>query len=349
VAYRTHSFEERLMTQTSREVRLATVPSGLPRAEDFEVVEVPLPVPGEGEVLVRNRFFHVFAALRTLLGGGVEGTPYPPILPGGTLFGAAIGEVVTAPDGSGLRPGELVSHWLGWRDYAVLATADCTPLGDALPDPVAHLAQGRTAYGALTRGVKVESGDTVFVSGGAGSVGSLAGRIARLLGAGRVVGSTGSPEKAKRMVAELGYDAALVSGEGPLPEQLAAAAPGGIDVLFDNVGGEDLRAAVAAARRGARFVLVGALSGQLATDGSGTSAPVELDVYQLILKQITMRGYSAMGDPDVQPEWIDRFGGWLRSGAIDFPYVRVEGIEQAPRALYEAMTGRHLGTVVVAL
>jgi NADPH-dependent curcumin reductase CurA len=334
------------MPDTSREVRLVAQPERLPEPADLAVVHTPLPVPGEGEVLVRNRFFHVFAALRTLMGGSVAGAPFPALRPGDTLFGAAIGEVVTAPEDSGVRPGDLVAHLRGWREYA--AVADYTPLDPAgLPDPVAHLAPGRTAYGALTRAAKVRPGDTVFVSGGAGSVGSLAGRLARLLGAGRVIGSTGSPAKAARMVAELGYDAAVVRGGEPLESQLAEAAPDGIDVLFDNVGGEDLRAAIATARTGARFVLVGALSGQLSAHGPGTTAPVELDTFPLIVKQITMVGYGA--PPGLQEEWLERFGGWLRSGDLTFPYVRVEGIDQAPQALHDVTHGRHVGTVVVAL
>ena len=332
-----------------REVRLAAVPSGLPEPEDFVIVETPLPVPGPGQVLVRNRFFHVFTALRTLLGGSVEGAPMPGLTPGDALPGPAIGEVVTAPADSGLRPGDLVSHWLGWREYAAPAAAECVPLNDVLPDPVAHLAQGRTAYGALKHGARIRTGDVVFVSGGAGSVGSLAGQVARLLGASRVIGSTGSPDKAERMRAEFGYDAVVVRGAGPLAGQLAKAAPDGIDVLLDNVGGEDLRAAVAVARQGARFVLVGALSGQLAEHGDGTTAPVELDSFQLIVKQITMLGYSALGGTDLRKEWLDRFGGWLRDGEITFPHVRVAGIEHAPRALHDMLSGRHVGTVVVAL
>ncbi|MGI8329328.1 zinc-binding dehydrogenase [Actinomadura scrupuli] len=130
---------------------------------------------------------------------------------------------------------------------------------------------------------------------------------------------------------------------------MAKAAPGGIDVLLDNVGGEELRAAVAVARKGARFVLVGALSGQLSEHGTGTTAPVELDSFQLIVKQITMLGFSASGLPGVQAEWTDRFAGWLRSGDIRFPHVRVAGIDGAPRALHDMMSGRYLGTVVVAL
>ncbi|MDN3359143.1 NADP-dependent oxidoreductase [Actinomadura sp. DC4] len=337
------------MPDSAREVRLVAVPDGVPTPQDFEVVETPPPVPGPGEALVRNRYFHVFTALRTLLGGSIEGAPLPGLSPGDTLFGPAIGEVVTAPADSELNPGDLVSHWLGWREYATPAVATCVRLTGDLPDPVAHLAQGRTAYGALTRAARVRPGDVVFVSGGAGSVGSLAGQIARLLGASRVIGSTGSPEKAERMVAEFGYDAVVVRGAGPLAGRLAEAAPEGIDVFFDNVGGEDLQAAVAVARPEARFVLVGALSGQLAARGAGTTAPVELDSFRLIVKRIRLTGYSGMGDPETEKEWLEHFGGWLRSGEITFPHVRVAGIEHAPQALHDMMSGRHAGTVVVTL
>ncbi len=302
-----------------------------------------MPVPGADEALVRNKYFHVFAALRTLLGGGVEGAPFPPIHPGDTLFGAAVGEVVSAPPGSGLHPGDLVSHWLGWREFAVVPVVQCRPLGDSLPDPAAHLAQGRTAYSALLQS-RLRAGETVFVSGGAGAVGSMAAQIAHLLGAGRVIGSTSSPAKATRLENELGYDAALLRGE-PLVEQLVRAAPEGIDVVVDNVGGEQLRAALVVARPGARFVLVGALAGQLSPDGRGTTAPIELDTYQLILKRIAISGL----DNTVDTDWTAQFGSWLRQGAINFPHVRVAGIENAPRALSDTIEGRHVGTVIVEL
>ena len=337
------------MPDTSREVRLAVQPDGLPEPEHFEIVQVPVPVPGDGEVLVRNRFFHVFPALRTLMGGGVEGAPYPPLRPGDTLFGKAVGEVVSAPSGSGLRPGDLVRHWLGWRDYAAVPVEQCTPLGDALPDPAAHLNHGATAYAALAREGRLRPGETVFVTGGAGGVGSLAGQIARNLGAGRLVGSTGSPDKAERLVTGFGYDAAVLRGGRPIAEQLAETAPDGLDVVVDNVGGEQLAAAVAAARPGARIVLVGSLSGQLAPDGSGTTAPAEIDTYRMIIKGVELRGIGTGNDPAADAEWTRRFGGWLRSGEITFPHVRVPGMANAPRALHEAISGRHAGTVIVEL
>ncbi|QMU69732.1 NADP-dependent oxidoreductase [Streptacidiphilus sp. P02-A3a] len=338
---------------TCREVRLAARPDGLPGPEHFTLVRTPLPVPGAGQVLVRNRFFRVSASLRMMISEGaeqVEGVPFPALRPGDPLAEEAVGEVVSAPAGSGLHPGDLVSHHLGWREYAVLAPAACTRLDQALPDPVAHLGHGWTAYAALTRGVELRPGDTVFVSAGGSAIGSMAGQIARLLGAGRVIGSTGSRSKAERLVGELGYDAAVVrDADQPLAEQLAAAAPDGIDVFLDNVGGEQLRAAVGAARQGARFVLVGALSGQLAAHGAGRTAPVELDSFPLLLKKITMRGYSADDNPEARAEWTERFGGWLRSGGISFPHVRISGLDQAPNALLDVIAGRHLGTVVVEL
>ncbi|AJF64254.1 MDR family NADP-dependent oxidoreductase [Streptomyces vietnamensis] len=336
---------------THREIRLRTRPErGLPAPEHLALVQTDLPVPAPGEVLVRNRWFAVSAAVRTLIGGGLKGAPFPPLEPGDPLVGAAVGEVVSAPDDSGLRPGDLVSHWHGWREYAAVPAAGRTPLGDSLPDPVAHLSQGRTAYAALTRGTEVRAGDTVLVTGGAGAVGTMAGQIARLLGAGRVIGSTGSPAKAERLVTELGYDAVVVRGApASFPAQLAEAAPEGVDVLLDTVGGEQLSAAVAAARPGARAVLVGALSGQLDPEGTGATARVELDSYPLVLKRVSLRGFSPLDHPETEAEWRGRFGDWLRAGEITFPHVRVAGMDRAAEALREVMEGRHLGTVVVEL
>jgi NADPH-dependent curcumin reductase CurA len=312
---------------------------------DLLVVETPEPIAGPGQALVRNRYFTVFAALRTLLAGSVPGAPFPGLRDGDPLFGPAVGEVVTAPEDSGLRPGDLVQHMLGWRTHAVAPAGSFPPIGDTLPDPVAHLAQGVTACGALTRAAPVRPGDTVFVTGGAGAVGSMAGQVARLLGAGRVVGSTGSAWKAERMRSELGYDAVVVRGV----DRLAQAAPDGVDVVFDNVGGDDLRAALEVANPSARVALVGALSGQLDPGGPGTVAPVEIDTYQLILKRITLSGYSAHGDGSVRSEWIERFAGWLHDGVISFPNTLVEGIAESPRKLHDVLTGRHLGTVIVAV
>ncbi|QIZ00444.2 NADP-dependent oxidoreductase [Streptomyces sp. S1D4-11] len=337
------------LPRTVREVRLTAVPGGLPAREHFAVVETPLPEPKAGQVLVRNRHFLVFPGLRTLIGGEVDGLPLPRLRTGDVLFGPAVGEVVAALTDGPLRPGVAVAHMLGWREYALVSAAECTPLDGVLPDPVAYLSPGSAAYGALTRLAEVRPGDVVFVTGAAGAVGSLAGQIARLLGAGRVIGSTGSPEKAERLVSELGYDAVVLRGAGSVAAQLGQAAPEGIDVLVDTVVSEQLTAALAAARQGARFALVGTLSGQMSAHRDGGSAPVEIDAFRLVVKGVSLRGYSGADHPEVEKEWTSRFGDWLRSGAISFPHTRIEGIDRAPQALRELIEGRHFGAVVVEL
>ncbi len=337
---------------TSREVKLARRPADTPGPEHFEIVTSAMPRPGAHDVLVRNRWFRVSISARLMMSAGaqdIKGIPFPPINPGDTLSDGAIGEVVSAPTDSGLRPGDLVAHHCGWREYAAVPLTLCVPLPPGPVDPVAYLGHGWTAYAALTRGIQVRRGDTVFVSSGAGAIGSMAGQIARQLGAARVIGSTSSRAKAAWMKAELGYDSVIVGGGAAIAEQLAAAAPEGIDVYVDMVGGEQLRAAAEAARPGARFVLLGTLSAELAPKGATKVAPVELDSFQLIVKGVTLRGYSADDDPDAFDEWTQRLAAWRRDGAIHLPSSKFSGIESAPRALHEACMGRLRGLVYVEL
>ncbi|AUY48429.1 NADP-dependent oxidoreductase [Streptomyces sp. CB01881] len=332
---------------TAREVRLRTAPDGLPTPAHFALVETPLAAPGGGEVLVRNRAFLVFPGLRTLIGGELGDLPLPRILPGHALFGPALGEVLAAPAGGPLRPGDLVTHMQGWRDHAVGDAAGFTPVDGTLPDPVALLSPASAGYGGLTRSAGVRAGDVVLVTGAAGAVGTIAGQVARLLGASRVIGTTGSPAKAKRLTAELGFDAVLVRGAGPIGEQLAGAAPDGIDVLLDTVGGEQLTAAVGAARPGARFALVGALAGQMAPDRRGGSSPAVVDTFRLLSQGVTVRGFRGQDHPGLEAEWRQRFGDWLRTGELTFPWTAVPGLNRAPEALPQLIEGRTFGATIV--
>ncbi|BAJ27707.1 putative oxidoreductase [Kitasatospora setae KM-6054] len=364
------------MPETVHEIRLARRAQGRPVAADLEVVEVPAPQPEEGQVLLRNRWFVLYPGLATLLGDTPPNTPFPSVPTGGTLFGPAVAEVLHAPAGSGLRTGDLVSHVKGWREYAVAEPAELTLLDGVLPDPAAYLAPGSVGYAALALVSPVRPGETVLVTGAGGAVGTLAGQTARLLGAGTVLGTTGSPAKAAAL-RQLGYDAVLVdertapTGDGSDPgsdsdsdsgsgraerfaEQLAAAAPDGIDVLLDTVGGHQAEAALAAARPGARASLIGVLSGQFA-DAPGhsgrpaQSVPLRLDAFQLIVRGIRVAGHGSEGHAAAQAAWLPRFGDWLRTGRITFPHTRITGLDQAPRAFQEMTEGRYLGTVLVEL
>ncbi|MBE7203457.1 MAG: NADP-dependent oxidoreductase [Parafilimonas terrae] len=340
-------------TGRNREVKLARHPAGPLRAEDFVVAVAAAPVPGPDEVLIRNRWFRVSVSTRLMAQAdarAVEGIPFPPLQPGDTLADGAIGEVIEAGAACDLAVGSFVMHPFGWRDYAVAGARDCTVLSDPAPEPAAYLGHGWTAYAALTQGIQVQAGDTVFVTSGAGAIGSMAGQIARLLGAGRVIGSTSTDEKAHWMQAELGYDAVITRDGGPVINQLMRVAPGGIDVVVDMVGGEQLAAAMSLARTGARCVILGALTAELDPRRAGLRAPVELDSFQIVLKGVTLRGFSACEEAsDTFADWLRRFADWQRADRLRLPCTIVEGLDAAPRALAEACAGRLRGLVLVAL
>jgi hypothetical protein len=321
------------MTQKTAEVRLTTPAAGRPGPGQFEIAEVSVPSPGPGQVLVRNRRLALRAAMGPLMSAGE--LPMPAYRPGEAMWGPAIGEVVAGE----LAAGTVVAHRLGWREHALLNADEAEVLAPGT-DPVAHLAQAETAYAGLVAAAGLRPGETVFVSSAAGSVGTMAGQIARLKGAGRVIGSAGSPAKAAWLVEELGFDHAFDYHEGPVAEHLRRAAPGGLDVYFDNVGGAQLAAAIEVARQGARIALCGTLAG---------AVPGGIDTLSLIGKRITLRGFTARDHPDVLRQGRDEIAGWLRDGHLTVPVTRVAGLRAAPDALLELLAGRHTGTVIVDL
>ncbi|CAM5351844.1 Putative NADP-dependent oxidoreductase OS=Streptomyces glaucescens OX=1907 GN=SGLAU_11025 PE=4 SV=1 [Streptomyces glaucescens] len=257
------------MTETlrSREVHLVSRPVGAPVPENFAVVTTSVPEPADGQVVVRNTWMSVDPYMR----GRMNDAPsyIPPFALDAAMEGSAIGEVVASRDAS-IPVGATVSHFLGWREYAVVDAAGATVIDPALGRPQDYLGAlgttGLTAYAALTRIAPVEEGDVVFVSAAAGAVGSVAGQLARKLGASRVIGSAGGPAKTKKLLDGFGYDAAVDYRQRALAEQLAQAAPDGIDVYLDSVGGDHLQAAIGTMRAGGRIALVGAISGYDATE-----------------------------------------------------------------------------------
>ncbi|MEV7231768.1 NADP-dependent oxidoreductase [Polymorphospora sp. NPDC051019] len=329
-----------------REVHLASRPAGRAGADNFAVVEVPVPEPGPGQLLVRNVVMSVDPYMRGRM-NDVK-SYVPPFRVGAVLDGGAVGEVVATGAGTRRQRGELVLHGLGWREYAVVDDASARPVDPELAPPSAYLGAlgmpGLTAYAGLVDVAGLKPGETVFVSGAAGAVGSLAGQIAKLRGAARVVGSAGSAAKVQRLY-ELGFDAAFDYHDGPVRESLAAAAPDGIDVYFDNVGADHLEAALSALRVHGRVAMCGAIA-QYDTD-EPPAAPRNLAL--AIGKRLTLRGFLVSDHDHLRDEFVAEVGGWLRGGELRYDETVVDGLENAPAAFLGLLRGDNLGKMLVRL
>ena len=260
------------MSTTSKQIQLAARPVGEPKPGDFQLAEVELPDPGPGQLLVRNQWMSVDPYMRGRMND--VRSYVPPFEVGAPLDGGAVGEVVSAGD-DGESVGSTVLHGLGWREYALVPAENARVLDTDAGPPQAYLGvlgmPGMTAYVGLTEIAALKDGETVFISGAAGAVGSTAGQIAKARGC-TVVGSAGSAEKVAYVRDELGFDAAFNYKDGGVAELLGQAAPDGIDVYFDNVGGEHLTAAIGAMRNFGRIAMCGAVSIYNATDAPKWSA-----------------------------------------------------------------------------
>jgi NADPH-dependent curcumin reductase CurA len=332
-------------TRTGREVHLAARPQGWPTNDTFEIVEVEVPAPGPGQVLVRNLFMSVDPYMRGRM-NDVK-SYVPPFQIGAVMDGGAVGEVVesSSPD---VKVGDVVLHGLGWREYAVLDANQVRVLDpNAAPSLSAYLGvlgmPGLTAYAGLFDVAEYKDGETVFVSGAAGAVGSLVGQFAKLRGAKRVIGSAGSADKVKHLIEDLGFDAAFNYKDAPVAEQLAAAAPEGIDVYFDNVGGDHLEAAINVLNVHGRAALCGAI----AQYNSVEPTPGPRNLVQVIGKRLTLRGLLVGDHAKRTPDFIAEVGGWLRDGKLVVEETVVEGIENAPAAFLGLLRGENTGKMIV--
>ncbi|MBO0828032.1 MAG: NADP-dependent oxidoreductase [Streptosporangiales bacterium] len=335
------------MSVRSREIHLAARPHGEPTPDDFALVEVELPGPGDGEVLVRNRFFSVDPYMRGRMNDAKSYVP--PFAVGEVMSGAAVGEVVESRSDA-VSVGDVVLHQDGWREYTVTEAARVRPVDvDAVPSPSAYLgvlgATGFTAYVGLLDIARLRAGDTVFVSGAAGAVGSAAGQLARLHGASRVVGSAGSAEKVAYLVDELGFDAAFDYHDGPVAKQLRDAAPDGIDVYFDNVGGDHLEAAIFAMHDFGRVAACGAISQYNATE----PRPGPRNLGMVVQKRLTIRGFIVVDHGDWFADFSRDVGRHVADGSIRYRETFVDGVENAPRAFMDMLRGANIGKMVVRL
>ncbi|MEV0342026.1 NADP-dependent oxidoreductase [Nocardia sp. NPDC050713] len=330
---------------TTREIHLAARPEGAPTPANFELVTRPMPELAEGQILVRNTWMSVDPYMR----GRMDDRPsyIAPFEVGAALEGSAVGEVI-ASRSERIPVGATVTHFAGWREHSILDDALATPIDTSAAEPEHFLGAlgttGLTAYAALTDVAPVRPGDTVFVSAAAGAVGSVAGQIAKALGAGRVIGSAGGPAKTALLLEEFGFDAAIDYRAGDLEGQLAAAAPEGVDVYLDSVGGEHLRVAVAAMRPNGRVALVGAISGY--NGATGEQGP---DLYLAATREVSLRGMLVSSYFPVFGEYIAKAAAWLADGTLRTRQTVYEGLEQAPAAFLGVLSGANTGKMLVRL
>ncbi|WP_432546871.1 NADP-dependent oxidoreductase [Kineococcus sp. SYSU DK004] len=331
------------------EVHLARRPQGEPVPDDFALVEVPDAPVGDGEVRVRLLVMSVDPYMRPRM----DDVPsyVPPYQLGQPLDGGAVG-VVEESGAPGLAVGDLVQHGLGWRSSVVLPAGRVRRL--QLPEGVDEGAAlgvlgmpGFTAWAGLLRVAAMRPGDSVFVSGAAGAVGGLVGQIARLRGASRVVGSAGGPVKAAHLVDDLGFDAGLDYRAAPVLEQLRAAAPDGIDVYFDNVGGDHLEAAIAVANDHARFALCGSVAAYNSPRDLASAPPGPRNLFSVVGKRLRLQGFIVGDFADLRPEFEREVGGWLADGSLVARETVVEGLEHAPDALIGLLRGANTGKMLV--
>jgi NADPH-dependent curcumin reductase CurA len=329
-----------------REVHLVARPVGEPESGDFAVVEASVSEPDPGQILVRNDWMSVDPYMRGRMNDVKSYAP--PFRLGAPMYGGAVGTVI-ASRSEEVPVGATVLHNLGWREYTTLGTALARTVDPSLAPAQAYLGvlglTGLTAYAGLKEVAPVKEGDVVFVSGAAGAVGSVAGQLARRLGAATVIGSAGGPEKTARLVEDFGYDAAIDYRKGSLDHQLAEAAPDGIDVYFDNVGGDHLRAAISAMRVHGRIAMCGAIAQYNAT----APVPGPDNLALAIGKRLTLRGFIVTDHAHLSEEYISQAAGWLRDGSLRTEETVVNGIENAVEAFLGLMRGANTGKMLVRL
>ncbi|WP_329563984.1 NADP-dependent oxidoreductase [Kitasatospora sp. NBC_01266] len=337
---------EQPVPATAREWHLKARPNGWPVPSDVALVEAPVRLPEPGEILVRNAYLSVDPYMRGRMNDAKSYVP--PYQLDRPMDGGAVGYVV-ASAAEGFEVGDAVLHGLGWREYATVQAAHATKV-DASKAPLSYFLgvlgmPGMTAYAGLVAVAGIKPGDAVFVSGAAGAVGSLVGQIARLKGASRVVGSAGSAAKVAKLVDDYGFDAAFNYKDGPVREQLAEVAPEGIDIYFDNVGGEHLEAAIGALGVRGRAVLCGAIAQYNET--APPAGPRNLAL--AIGKRLRIEGMLVNDHAALQPEFTAEVAGWLKDGGLRYDETVVDGIEQMMDAFLGLMRGDNTGKMVVRL
>jgi NADPH-dependent curcumin reductase CurA len=335
--------EEGAMAEANRQIVLDRLPAGDKLArEHFRLIETPAPAPGEGEVLLRTRYISLDAANRAWM----QGATYRSALESGQVMaGGALAEVA-ASNVDHLKPGDLVFADTGWQDYAVLPGKRLAKL--PVMEPMTHLMSvygiaGLTAYFGLLECGQPKAGDTVVVSAAAGSVGSVVGQIARIKGC-RVVGIAGGEEKGRWLVDELGFDAAVDYKAADFKRRLREHCPDGIDVYFDNVGGDIFEACLFAMKNHGRIACCGALSQY---DGAPPAHGPRGIPGLIVTKRLTLRGFVVMDFDDHREKALADLHAWVASGQLKVQEDIVDGLENTPDALIGLLAGANRGKRMV--
>jgi hypothetical protein len=328
----------------SREIRLASRPNGLPTAANFSLAQVELEILQDQQVLVRNLFMSVDPYMRGRMND--RKSYVTPFEIGKALEGGAVGEVIESR-AKEFKPGDAVVSNFGWRDYFITSPKELHLVSREIQPLSVYLGAlgmtGMTAWAGLNL-VEVKAGDVIYISGAAGAVGNVAGQLAKLRGC-KVIGSAGSMEKVEFLREECGFDIAFDYKTGPVLDQLNLEAPEGIDVYFDNVGGEPLEAALSALRVHGRIIACGGISGY----NEEKPRPGPSNLFNITTKRLTMKGLIVRDWLDRQDEFEKEVGGYLQSGKLKSKETVLEGLDKAEDAFIGLFDGRNIGKMIVKL
>ena len=331
----------------NRQIQLAARPQGAPKDSDFKLADVPVPDPGDGQVLCRTIYLSLDPYMRGRMSGAKSYAK--PVEIGQVMEGGTVSQVVTS-NLSGFQPGDIVFGYMGWQDYALSDGKGLRKVDPALAPISTALGvlgmPGMTAYTGLLNIGQPKEGETLVVAAASGAVGSVVGQIAKIKGC-RAVGVAGSAEKCRFVVEELGFDACLNHRDADFAEQLKQACPDAIDIYFENVAGKVLEAVVPLLNSFARVPVCGLIAQYNATELPPGPNQMPLLMRAVLTKRLTLRGFIVWDFAKQQAEFEAQVGGWIHDGRIKYREDFVDGLEKAPRAFQGLLRGENFGKLVV--
>jgi NADPH-dependent curcumin reductase len=333
-----------MMASKNMQVLLASRPVGWVKESDFRLVESEMPQPGSGEVLVKNLYLSLDPYMRGRMDDAKSYAANVPI--GGVMVGGTVGEVIESRSPA-LKAGDTVVGSLGWQQYGIAKPESLKKVDPKLVPLSAYLGAvgmpGVTAWYGLLEIGQPKPGETVLVSAASGAVGSVVGQIAKMKGCG-AIGIAGGPAKCRYVMSELGFDTCVDYKAGNLPDALRAAAPKGVDVYFDNVGGEILDTALRSMNPFSRIALCGMISQYNATEPYGVK-----NLRFILINRSRFQGFIISDHLDRWPEALSQLAQWVAQGKLKYHETIAQGLENAPKAFIGMLRGENLGKQLVKL